>query len=515
MKNNTIALLIGVLIVISISSFFIAPENIGRITGLASGASSTSFNLTEEVSLKISGSVNFGAGRVYPNASSAILESSLGYLYSYNIFDITEDNGPRPNPRWTNAVYDQSKDIFVIYGSSFPDTLDNSVNETWTFNLSNGQWTNISTAKRPPVYANVGLVYDSSINSVVLYGALPRGTYKLNSSNDWENLNPSPLPSAGTHMAMAFDSSRNVSVLFGGVPSSGEQAAKLNETWEYNASLNLWVNRTANVGASPTQRAYCSMAFDSSRNVSVLFGGVDMDLSYLNETWEYNGASWSNVTGIIPGKIPAKRSYPAMTYDSLRKKVILFAGNTAGYLDDAWEYNGTNWANTTKISEARRATIAFDSKANKSIIFYGQSIYVSSTLRNDTFEYNATDEDFNPLGAINGTWIFSRGFISIENDGTVNISVNYTANKNAGQFIGGTSPSFMIKGVAAEANACPDLNTTYAEVPNSTQTPNVLCPMLKFQNDADLFKVPVNLTVPSDVPSGAKNATITFSAVKA
>ena len=97
----------------------------------------------------------------------------------------------------------------------------------------------------------------------------------------------------------------------------------------------------------------------------------------------------------------------------------------------------------------------------------------------------------------------------------MNISVNVTASKNAGQFIGGTSPSFMIKGVVDKANSCPSLVTTYStEIPNSTETPLTICPVLDYANDRDAFNVPAKVVVPSDVPSGAKTSTITFSATK-
>jgi len=69
-------------------------------------------------------------------------------------------------------------------------------------------------------------------------------------------------------------------------------------------------------------------------------------------------------------------------------------------------------------------------------------------------------------------------------------------------------------GVVAEQDSCTELNTTFAEVPNSTEEPKTICPLLKFQNDADLFKTAVQLFVPGDFPSGKRNTTITFTASK-
>jgi hypothetical protein len=117
----------------------------------------------------------------------------------------------------------------------------------------------------------------------------------------------------------------------------------------------------------------------------------------------------------------------------------------------------------------------------------------------------------------NNNWVdpskWSR-YIAVENDGTVNVSVNITADKKASQFMGGTGPEFQLKGIATEAGSCATLNTTYTNVPNSTETPYAICNVLNFAQSNDTFNVSARLVVPSDAISGQKNTTITFSASK-
>lgn len=60
--------------------------------------------------------------------------------------------------------------------------------------------------------------------------------------------------------------------------------------------------------------------------------------------------------------------------------------------------------------------------------------FSSANYVHTLWEYNSTD--FNPNASINGTWYFQQGFFNVENDGTVDINVNFSANKNAQQFIG-------------------------------------------------------------------------------
>lgn len=505
MKNSTIALFVGIFIIISLASFFTSHENIVLFTGHASSDSSTSFNLTEETSVRVTGSVNFGAGRVYANASNAILDSGEGYYYNYSWINVTS-SGTAPSARWAPVVYDKSRDVFIMYGWSDYGGHAQQNYETWQYNYSSNQWTNLSTANHPNAYDGFAIAYDDSTDEIILFGGVNftnylNETWKFNSSGDWEQLFPSNSPPASMNSPMVFDSKRNVMVYHTG------------DTWEYNSSSNNWVKRTLSV--KPKSGIYHGMAFDSDRNVTVLFGGC----CYYNETWEYNGTDWANVTASVSGAPKTGRYETSMTYDSYRKKVVIAGGSTIaapGTSKATWEYNATHWTNRANLSSERDGSVVFDSKNNKTFIFYGFYYpYVGEQeFLSGVWLYNVTEIDFNSSASINGTWYFQRGLFNIENDGTVNISVNYTADKNAAQFIGGTSPSFMLKGIVSESDACPDLNTSYAEIPNSTQTPNVFCPVLKYQNDADLFKASVKLVVPGDVVSGSRNATITFSAVK-
>lgn len=51
----------------------------------------------------------------------------------------------------------------------------------------------------------------------------------------------------------------------------------------------IWTQRTPT--ASPSARVTDVLAYDSARNVSVLFGGTNASGVLLSETWEWNGTS--------------------------------------------------------------------------------------------------------------------------------------------------------------------------------------------------------------------------------
>jgi hypothetical protein len=112
--------------------------------------------------------------------------------------------------------------------------------------------------------------------------------------------------------------------------------------------------------------------------------------------------------------------------------------------------------------------------------------------------------------AINGTWSWGAPqFIYIENDGTVNISVNLTSSDNAATFVSGTNPKFMIKGITTEANSCVEkFNITYVEIETTSKS---ICGLLQYGISEDTFNSSIRLIVPSDATPGVRTATLTFT----
>src|SRR6185369_16639469 len=106
-------------------------------------------------------------------------------------------------------------------------------------------------------------------------------------------------------------------------------------------------NGTASPGPnapSPPRLPACGMAYDSDRHVIVLFGGSS-DSGTLADTWEYDGAAWTQRT-LSPS--PSLRHSFGMVYDSARHRTLLFGGTpNSGSLADTWEYDGTAWTQRT------------------------------------------------------------------------------------------------------------------------------------------------------------------------
>lgn len=84
------------------------------------------------------------------------------------------------------------------------------------------------------------------------------------------------------------------------------------------------------------------MAGDSARNQVLLFGGQDLTVNFLSDTWVWDGSNW---TQKFPQTAPPGRVGHAMAYDSLHSQVVLFGGldGNQDNLDDTWLWDGTNW----------------------------------------------------------------------------------------------------------------------------------------------------------------------------
>jgi len=128
------------------------------------------------------------------------------------------------------------------------------------------------------------------------------------------------------------------------------------------------------------------MAYDSSRHVTVMFGGLLGSDGYLGDTWEYDGAEWQR--RVVPG--PNARFGHAMCYDSVRQRVVLFGGRSAaGMRRDTWEWDGQTWRFRSNLGPAWRIrhAMAYNSVTQRAVLF-GGSAY--NPFFGDTWEWDGT-----------------------------------------------------------------------------------------------------------------------------
>ena len=175
---------------------------------------------------------------------------------------------------------------------------------------------------------------------------------------------------------MAYDSDRDVTVLFGGA------LAIPNDTWEFDGAS--WTFRGTE---GPSSRGGHSMVFDERLGVVVLFGGRDVDLpniTYFQETWHWNGDQWTLMAEDGPGA----RRFASMSYDSDRQVTVLYGGEDANAdpLDDMWEWDGAKWTSVIIATPPQRrgAVMAYAADRQAMLLFAGD----------DDFEWLADSWEF-------------------------------------------------------------------------------------------------------------------------
>lgn len=118
----------------------------------------------------------------------------------------------------------------------------------------------------------------------------------------------------------------------------------------------------------PQARSSPAMAYDSVRGRVVLFGG-----HALSDTWEWDGTSWM----LAAASGPPPRATHAMAFDAKRGKVVLFGGRDANSVDfgDTWEWDGNTWSLVATDGPAARAfpAMAFDAARGRTVLFGGSN----------------------------------------------------------------------------------------------------------------------------------------------
>ena len=101
------------------------------------------------------------------------------------------------------------------------------------------------------------------------------------------------------------------------------------------SASNSW--KVLRLTTHPSARINMAMAYDPAGKSIVLFGGYD-GISYLNDTWIFNGSGWVQ---LHPPVSPAARTASAMGFDRGTGKIVMFGGyNGNQYLGDTWIWDG-------------------------------------------------------------------------------------------------------------------------------------------------------------------------------
>src|ERR1700733_3508008 len=174
------------------------------------------------------------------------------------------------------------------------------------------------------------------VAAILLAGAVNPSAQSPTLLPNWNQLSPANSPSPRETHALAYDATHGQVVLFGGFSGS-----YLNDTWVFNGTT--WTNVTpANPANGPSPRSNVEMVYDPATGNVVLFGGLFNASTRYNDTWVWNGTTWTQQS---PANSPPGRASASMVYDAATGNVVMFGGlsSSGQFLNDTWVWNGTTW----------------------------------------------------------------------------------------------------------------------------------------------------------------------------
>ncbi|MBL9076908.1 MAG: hypothetical protein JNL08_05360 [Planctomycetes bacterium] len=290
-----------------------------------------------------------------------------------------------------SMVFDVATNRMLLFGG-------NATSELWSF--ANGGWTQLTPSTTPSPRARCTLANDPIGGQVLLYGGLGGSQFALDDTwtwtgTDWQQVSAAATPGGLYRHAMAFDGARQVFVVYGGRYNSWMPGQALAGTYEF--ANGTWT--TMLPVTSPPGLVDAAMAYLYTQGVMVLFGGEDPSSTAIGDTWLYDGTTWTQFVGSGP-QPPARVA--ARMVPVLSRGVVMLSGGldpvTMQIFNDTWEFDGTTWREVTGVYAGMYPprhdfAMAHDIVRDRVVAFGGE--IQNGGLRSDTWEYGA---QFQPFG---------------------------------------------------------------------------------------------------------------------
>lgn len=288
---------------------------------------------------------------------------------------------PAPSPRSRAAMaYDRARNKLVLVSGSTGPASANVSGETWEFDPSSEQWTLASTTGPSP-RTGAAMAFEASRNVCVLYGGIDATGTASDQTWEWNGtawtLRAITRPFARYDHTMTFDPARAQVLMFGGrISPLGYQR----ESWDWSgAGGGLWTNQlTPQPPASPAARIRAGFVYDPINARALLIGGLTA-AGTATDTWLWNNTTHAWSAAAPTGAQPTPRHSHAMVYDNARQRVLLFGGDdgstaTPHRVNDTWEWNGTSWSQRLGSGPTPRtnAAIAHDPATGTTYLFGGE-----------------------------------------------------------------------------------------------------------------------------------------------
>ncbi len=246
-----------------------------------------------------------------------------------------------PSPRINAGFsYDPVQEVAVLYGGQ---DAGGPLNDVWEFNVITGTWAPISPPPpRPRPTTDSPLSYDINGGVHIMVGYEPIVAAMITwaydaATNTWTDLNPPSGPTDRERFTLTYDRAVNRTVLFGGAFGLTVHG----DVWEYDRVANTWTQTAVHIpNVTPNPRYDHAMKFGPMGAVSLMYGGVDDSGAYPPETWYFVAPAtlWIQPSGIVSP--PARRQHE-FAWDSVRDITVMFGGllsDGSTFVNETWWY---------------------------------------------------------------------------------------------------------------------------------------------------------------------------------
>lgn len=246
-------------------------------------------------------------------------------------------------------TYDATDGYVLLFGcenaiasvGTYPNA---ECNDTWVF--SDGAWEEVigpnplaKEVQGPGFIPNqLSLAYDPIPSYVLLTNGYDTWSYR---AGTWTplclvaNCSTGFIPGPDLEGVATYDAHDGYVLFDGSVYRSGSLQPGGSWTWKF--ANGVWTNLSGS-SAAPPPRIDSTMAYDSATGSVLLFGGQGFR-TFLNDTWSFQGGTWTNVT---LGAAPSERTDSQMADDPPDSSVILFSGLSTPVVNaDTWAWSAT------------------------------------------------------------------------------------------------------------------------------------------------------------------------------
>ena len=126
--------------------------------------------------------------------------------------------------------------------------------------------------------------------------------------------------------------------------------------------------------AVPAPRWGHAMTYDSDRRVVLMFAGTADRRAPLRDFWAWDGHQWT----LLPNDSgPSARDAAILVYDTKRHRAVLYGGRSPNgtALHDTWEWDGIRWTQRDTIGPGARvhAVGGYDPERSQVLVYGGVS----------------------------------------------------------------------------------------------------------------------------------------------